>query len=73
MFISKKRFADMQKELERLRTNNDCLQHDCVVMLDTAKEQREKITDLENNIELLVNNSKSKKIKELVNDCESIN
>lgn len=32
-----------------------------------------KIVDLENNIELLVNNSKCKKLKELVTDSESEN
>lgn len=73
MFISKKKFTNMQEELKRLKTNNDYLQHDCVIMLDTAKEQREKIKDLENNIELLVNSSKNKKIKELVIDGKSIN
>ena len=73
MFISKKKFADMQKELSRLKTSNEGLQYDCVIMLDTAKEQREKIKDLENNIEILVHNSENRKIKELVDDCESQN
>ena len=73
MFISKKKFTNMQEEIKRLKTRKDYLEHDCVIMLDTAKEQREKIKDLENNIELLVNNSKNKKIKELVIDDQSNN
>lgn len=73
MFISKKKFADMQKELSRLKTSNESLQHDCVIMLETTREQREKIKDLENNIEILTHNSENEKIKELVADCESQN
>ena len=73
MFISKEKFIDMQKELKRLKTSNENLQHNCVIMLDTAKEQREKIKDLENNIELLVNNSTDEKIKELAIDGKSNN
>lgn len=37
------------------------------------EELKSKIVDLENNIELLVNNSKCKKLKELVTDNESEN
>lgn len=37
------------------------------------EELKSKIVDLENNIELLANNSKCKKLKELVNDSESEN
>ncbi len=37
------------------------------------KTLRNKIIDLENNIELLVNNSKNKKVKELVHDGKSEN
>lgn len=36
-------------------------------------DAEDKITDLKNNIELLVNNSKNKKIKELVTDGKSEN
>lgn len=37
-----------------------------VILLNNSAELRNKIIDLENNIELLVNNSKNKKLKELV-------
>lgn len=73
MFISEKDYVKMKQELHRLKTSNDNLQHDCVIMLDTSREQREKIKDLENNIELLVNNSTDEKIKELVLDGQSNN
>lgn len=47
-----------QKELDIARHNN-------VILLQNSVELRNKIKDLENNLELLANNSKNKKIKEL--------
>jgi len=40
------------------------LQEENVILIENSAELREKIVDLENNIELLTNNSKNKKIKE---------
>jgi len=49
------------------------LQEENVILIENSAELREKIVDLENNIELLTNNSKNKKIKELISDSESQN
>lgn len=49
------------------------LQEENVILLDNSAELREKIVDLENNIELLIYNSKNKKIKELISDFDSQN
>ena len=64
MFIKRKKFNEMQSEIRRLKANNEYLQHDCLVMLENSEEQRRKITDLENNIEMLYNNltEKNKKL-----------
>ena len=43
------------------------------ILLNNSAELRAKIIDLQNNVELLVNNSKSKKIKELISDDQSEN
>lgn len=48
-------------------------QEENVILLENVTELRAKVVDLENNIELLVNNSKNKKIKELVEDYQSQN
>ena len=55
----------------RNRIIND-YQEEHVILLNNSAELRAKITDLENNIELLVNNL-SNKNKELISDCESQN
>ena len=49
------------------------LQEENIILLDNSAELRSKVTDLENNIELLSNNSKNNKIKELISDSESQN
>lgn len=49
------------------------LQEENVILLNNSAELRSKVTDLENNIELLSNNSKNNKIKELISDSESQN
>lgn len=55
----------------RDRIIND-YQEEHVILLNNSAELRAKITDLENNIELLVNNL-SDKNKELISDSESEN
>ena len=55
----------------RDRIIND-YQEENVILLNNSAELRAKITDLENNIELLVNNL-SDKNKELISDSESEN
>ena len=43
------------------------------ILLKEISELKSKVTDLENNIELLANNSDDKKIKELITDSQSNN
>ena len=50
----------------RDRILND-YQEENVILLNNSAELRAKITDLENNIEILVNNTTDEKLKELVN------
>lgn len=60
-----------------LRKNRDRfikdLQEQADIQYKEKKELEAKILDLENNIEILVNNSNNKKLKELVTDSESEN
>ena len=49
----------------RDRILND-YQEENVILLNNSAELRAKITDLENNIEILVNNTTDEKLKELV-------
>ena len=43
------------------------------ILVKEISELKSKVTDLENNIELLANNSEDKKIKELITDDQSNN
>lgn len=43
------------------------------ILLKEISELKSKVTDLENNIELLTNNSEDEKIKELITDDQSNN
>lgn len=60
-----------------LRRNRDRfikdLQEQANIQYKEKKELEAKIVDLENNIEILVNNSNDTKLKELVTDSESEN
>ena len=60
-----------------LRKNRDRfikdLQEQANIQYKEKKELEAKIVDLENNIEILVNNSNDTKLKELVTDSESEN
>ncbi len=60
-----------------LRRNRDRfieeLQEQANIQYKEKKELEAKILDLENNIEILVNNSNDTKLKELVTDSESEN
>lgn len=61
-----KRNVELARQVRDLNFENK-------VLYKENKELEVKIVDLENNIELLVNNSKNKKIKELVTDGKSEN
>ena len=54
---------------ERVKERNKLIK----IQSEDIKTLKNKIVDLENNIELLVNNSRSKKLKELVTDGKSEN
>lgn len=60
-----------------LRRNRDRfieeLKEQANIQYEEKKELESKISDLENNIEILVNNSNDSKLKELVTDSESEN
>lgn len=56
---------ELEDELHSEKAKNHCLEKDVVLLLNNARKDREKIRDLENNIELLVNSSKCRKLKEI--------
>lgn len=61
----KKVINSLEYENKQLKEKNRIYEKDLIILLDNAKEFRERITDLENNIELLTNNlspAKKKKI-----------
>lgn len=69
----KRTINNLEDELvEKKAVIKNC-QEENTILLENSAELRAKITDLENNIKLLVNNSRSKKVKELVNDDQSLN
>lgn len=60
----KKVINSLEYENNQLKEKNRIYEKDLIILLDNAKEFRERITDLENNIELLTNNlSPAKKEK----------
>ena len=54
---------DTKKRLKTEQYKNEMYQKDLVIILENSEEQRKKITDLENNIEFLVNNLSPQKKK----------
>lgn len=58
-----KRANNFEKQLKE--TKNE-YEEQAKILLDNASEYRTKIVDLENNIEILVNNTTDEKLKELV-------
>lgn len=64
--ILKATINNLEEDLDKKKQANQYLQHDCEILLNTNREQRTKIKDLENNIEFLTNNIGSRKLKELV-------
>lgn len=84
MFISKKlhnkilkakerEIADLKLKVEQRDIMLKDYQEEHEILLNNVSELKSKIADLENNIEFLTNNSKSKIIKELVRDHQSKN
>lgn len=53
--------VDLEEELKNEKTANEYLRRDCALLLETNKEQRARIKDLENNVEFLTNNLTPKK------------
>ena len=60
-------------KIENRDTLINAYQQEHQILLNNSAELREKVLDLQNNVELLVNNSKSKKIKELISDFNDQN
>ncbi len=55
----------LEEDLQNEKEKNSYLTNDCLVLLKNSSRDRNKIIDLENNIEFLVNNLSAKK-RELV-------
>ena len=53
----------LEDENKRLKTNNSALEHDCMLLLDTNRDLRNKVVVLENNLEIVTNNLTPKKKK----------
>lgn len=69
----KRTINSLEDELAEKKVVIKDYQEENAILLENSAELRAKIRDLENNIKLLVNNSRSKKVKELVNDDQSLN
>lgn len=65
--VLKKVINNLEEDLKKEKAKNEICQKDMIILLNNSEEQRAKITDLENNIELLKNNL-SKQNKELISD-----
>lgn len=61
----KKVINSLEYENNQLKEKNRIYEKDLIILLDNAKEFRERIKDLENNIELLTNNLSPAKKKKL--------
>lgn len=46
----------LKEEIRKEKEKGSFYQHDLVILLENAEENRKRIQDLENNIEFLVNN-----------------
>ena len=78
--LSKDTISQYEEDLHKqilLRRNRDRfieeLKEQANIQYEEKKELESKISDLENNIEILVNNSNDTKLKELVRDYQSQN
>ena len=78
--LSANRINEMQSLIDISRKSlanaeNRVLERNKLIRIQSKEieELKAKIVDLENNLELLVNNSKCKKLKELVTDNQSEN
>ncbi len=61
----KRTINSLEEDLQNEKAKNSYLTNDCLVLLNNSSRDRNKIIDLENNIEFLVNNLSAKK-RELV-------
>ena len=61
----KKVINSLEYENNQLKEKNRIYEKDLIILLDNAKKFRERIKDLENNIELLTNNLSPAKKKKL--------
>ena len=70
--VLKEVINNLEEDLKKEKARNEVYQKDMIILLNNSAEQRAKITDLENNIELLRNNL-SEQNKELISDHQSEN
>lgn len=68
-----KEISDLKLKVEQRDLMIKDYQEEREILLNDSAELRAKIVDLENNIELLTNNSEDEKIKELITDDQSNN
>ena len=61
----RKTINQLEEEKTQLEAKNKELEHDNILLLDTNRDQRAKINDLENNVEFLTNNLSAQKRKKL--------
>ena len=61
------RCIELARQLRDSKLENDKHQKEYEILLENASETRARITDLENNIELLMNSLTEENVKELSN------
>ena len=55
----------LEKENLQLKEKNKMYEHDIIILLDSSKELREEIRNLENNLEFVTNNLSAQKKKRI--------
>ena len=55
----------LEKENLQLKEKNKMYEHDIIILLDSSKELREEIRNLENNLEFVTNNLSVQKKKRI--------
>lgn len=55
----------LEKENLQLKEKNKMYEHDIIILLDSSKELREEIRNLENNLEFVTNNLSAQKKKKI--------
>lgn len=61
----KEAINSLEKENLQLKGKNKMYEHDIIILLDSSKELREEIRNLENNLEFVTNNLSAQKKKRI--------